>query len=499
VNLNLSELPLEVHAVAKRVREAGGKPYLVGGAVIDLLQGREAKDWDLEVFGLDYGQLEVLFSDLNPKLVGAAFGIIKLNVNDVDIDVNVPRTDNKVGKGHKGFAVDMDPNMTVREAARRRDFTINTMAVDLVDGHVEDPFGGVADLNEGILRATDPALFVQDPLRALRAMQLSARKAPTVDSMTMRLIQGMSDSFPELAKERVYEEWRKLLLKAEKPSIGLEFLRNSGWLPHFPELEALIDCPQNPEHHPEGDVWVHSLLAADAMAEMRHLIPDSQREAFAFAVFLHDIGKPLMTITPKMVAEEDPMVAKRLERMGNDMERTLFSASGHDKAGEDPAESFLRRMTDNKKVIKLVRGVVGLHMQPFHLQRGEAKEGAYARLARKATEAGGDLSLIGRMCQCDACATGKNWTERSVATGEPNWEHVTSERIFDWVDKFALEPDVLDVKVQGRDLKDLGMKPGREFGPILKKALELQESDADLSKEEILSQVVPQEVWNARG
>ncbi len=488
--MNINNIPAKVISVAKRIDQAGGSAHLVGGAVIDMLQGREPKDWDLEVFGKSYSDLEVLFADLEPKTVGKAFGIIKLTVEDIELDLNLPRTDNKVGTGHKGFEVTMDPNMTVREAARRRDFTINAMAVNLMTGELADPFGGRDDLAEGILRATDARLFVQDPLRALRAMQLCARKAPIVDSHTRRLIAGMSDQFPFLAKERVHEEWRKLLLKADRPSIGLEFLRESGWLKWFPEIEAFIGCEQREDWHPEGDVWTHSLLAADAMAEVRDLIPEHQREAFAFGVFLHDVGKPSTTITKRMIEERHPRVKEVAERAGKAPEDMLLTSHGHDDAGMDPAESFLRRMTDNKKLIELVRGIVGLHMHPYYLNVGNAKKGAYARLHRKMQAHGGDLALIGRMCQCDACATGDTWRDRSLASGAPNWEHETGQRVFDHVELFEKDASAVVPKVMGRDLIAAGLKPGPEFGKLLKQALDIQDSDSTLSKEEILAQVL---------
>ena len=247
--VSLDQIPGPVSQVARRVFSRGGRATLVGGAVIDLVQGREPKDWDLEIFGLSYGDLASLFSDMNPKTVGKEFGILKITHGDLDFDLNVPRSDNRVGIGHAGFEVEMDPNMTPREAARRRDFTINSMSIDLVSGEIIDEFGGIEDLHSGVLRATDAEKFVEDPLRALRAMQLLARKARTVDPSTMLLIKSMSSEFPHLSKERVFEEFRKLLLRAPKPSVGLEFLRESGWIEHFPELVRLIGCPQKPDWH----------------------------------------------------------------------------------------------------------------------------------------------------------------------------------------------------------------------------------------------------------
>lgn len=485
--INVSQVPGAVRQLAAQIgSREGANSLLVGGSVVDMIQGREAKDWDLEVFGLSYEELERTFAAHSPKTVGRAFGVLKITVDGLDIDLNVPRRDNKVGIGHKGFESLMDPTLTVKEAARRRDFTINSMSLDLLSGEVHDPFGGLADLHAGVLRATDPVSFVEDPLRGLRAMQLLARKAKSVDPATMTLIRGMADSFPELPKERLFEEFRKLFLKAHRPSVGLEFLRDSGWMAHFPELEALVGCPQRPEWHPEGDVWTHSLLAADAAAEVRHLIPEDQREAFVFGVFLHDIGKPLTTITPEMMEARDPRVLEAATRAGRPAEDMLLTAHGHDKAGENPAETFMRRLTDSVKTVRLTRAIVGLHMQPWNLRSNEAGKGAYARLHRKMVEAGGDLTLIGRMCQCDSCATGFG---KSLAGGEPDWEHETSRRLFDFASEFEDDTSAVEPKVRGRDLIAAGLKPGPTFGKLLRAALDLQDGDPSLTKEEIIARL----------
>lgn len=472
MQIPLHLIPAEVRMVSQRIARGGGRALLVGGSVIDLLSNRVAKDWDVEVFGLDFDQISRLFPDHPVKEAGRAFGILKLTVDGVDVDINVPRTDNKVGKGHKDFVVEVDPTMSVKEAARRRDFTINTLAMDIATGEVVDEWGGLSDLEAGILRATDPVLFIEDPLRLYRAMQLLPRKAKRIDPGTMLILRRMTGDLEHLAPERIDEEHNKLLLKADKPSQGFRLLENLGVLP--PELEALINCGQSPDWHPEGDVWTHSLLAVDAAAQIRHLVPENQRLAFMWGVFLHDAGKPATTITPEMVAADEAPKSM------------LWTAHGHDKKGMDPAESFLRRMTQNKKLIKLVREIVGLHMQPYSLFQGDAKKGAYARLARKMEAAGGSLHLIGQVCQCDCCASSKDWEKRSLASGEPNWEDEIGQRLGEWAVEFEKDAAATKPKVLGRDLIARGLKPGREFGKLLAKCLDIQDGDASLSKDEIL-------------
>ena len=451
MHISLDGVPAAVLSLADRVEKAAGKAVLVGGAVIDMIQKRMPKDWDLEVFGLGYDSLAALFSDLNPKLVGKQFGVIKLTVDDLDVDVNVPRIDNKVGVGHDGFECDFDPMMTVEEAARRRDFSINALAIDLRTGEVVDPYGGLADLEAGVLRATDPHLFVQDPLRALRGMQLLARKAETVDTATMQLIRSMVDTFPELAAERVHEEWRKLLLKAERPSVGLEFLRESGWLVHFPELQALIGCEQNPEWHPEGDVWVHSCHTVDSAAWVRDqgVLPEEWVEAFMFGTMCHDLGKPDVTITPEMVANDEAPKER------------LWTAWGHDQAGMPHGENFLRRMTNNKDLIKKTTTIIGEHMQPFNLWQGEGKMSAYKRLHNRLR-----LDVLGWVCRCDSCGG------PDVSIGDPDLEHKTSTACWDRFSEIGPEP--VRAILMGRHLIDAGIKPGPTFKVRLDAAYEQQ-------------------------
>jgi tRNA nucleotidyltransferase (CCA-adding enzyme) len=464
-----------VEFVARRVQEAGGRALLVGGAVIDIIQGREPKDLDLEVYSLGWDQLVSIFVDCSPKTVGAAFGILKIQVDGADLDLNIPRTDNKVGLGHSDFAVVMDPRMSVREAARRRDFTINTLARDPITGELHDPFGGLADLEAGILRATDPELFVQDPLRALRAMQLLARKAKTVEPATVALIRGMVDEFDHLAPERVFEEWRKLLLKAEKPSVGLQFLVDCGWIVKFPELSRLRGVGQSPEWHPEGDVWTHSLLAVDAAAQLRASLPEEDRELIAFSALLHDVGKFETTVTPeKVAAGADPAL--------------LWTAYGHDQKGMEPADRFMQRLTgaEGGKVLrKKVTRLVGEHMQPFQLSSGAAQRGAWSRLHRRLSADGVGLVQLASVCRCDACATSADWRTRSLASGEPNWEHRTSEEVLNWAEEFQNAPP--DPKVLGRHLIERGVKPGPKMGELLKKCLELQDANPAWGIDELIA------------
>ena len=476
MHFNLNHLPEATHEVARRVQSAGGEALLVGGAVIDLIQGRAPKDFDIEVFGMDLGQIAGLFPDHSCKKVGAAFGILTLNIDGVDVDINVPRTDNKVGVGHSDFVVEMDPNMSKREAARRRDFTINTLAVDLSDGALVDEWGGFADLQAGVLRATDPTLFRQDPLRVWRAVQLLARKAKTVDPSTITLLRQMVPDTLHLPPERLFEELKKLMLKAAKPSEGLTLAFNLGLFTAMPEVQALASTGQNPLHHPEGNAWVHSLLAVDAAAELRDSLPEEDRLVVTLSAFLHDIGKPLTTVTPEMV------------EAGEAPKEMLWTAHGHDLQGVEPADRFLQRFTGekgHKDLRKKVTRLVAEHMQPWNLTAGEAKQGAWTRLHRRLDEDGVTLRHLASVCQCDACATSSDWRSRSLASGAPNWEHKTSERVLDWAEHFENLPP--EPKVKGRHLMAKGMKPGPMVGTVLRRCMDLQMDNPDWSVDQLIT------------
>lgn len=249
--------------VAQALVDAGARLVtLVGGAVRDLVQGREPKDLDLEVFGLSAEQTEAALSQFGKvNAVGRSFGVFKVTVDGEDFDVSLPRRDSKVAEGHKGFEVTVDEGMTVEEAAARRDFTMNAMAVDVMTGELHDPFGGVQDLQARVLRHTSEH-FSEDPLRVLRAMQFAARFNMTLAPETVELCRSLVGEAASLPVERVWGEWEKMLTKGVNLAAGLRVLEETGWLATLPELQALVGLAQHPEWHPEGDVWEHTVHSA---------------------------------------------------------------------------------------------------------------------------------------------------------------------------------------------------------------------------------------------
>lgn len=421
-----------VREIARIAKSLGGRALLVGGCVRDAMLGAETEDFDLEVYGVAPDRLkDALSGTFRLDLVGASFGVIKLHGHD--IDVAIPRRETKLGLGHKAFGVEYDPALTVKEAAARRDFTINAIYRDPLTDEVIDPWGGCADLASRTLRHVSDH-FREDPLRVLRGMQFVARFDLTPAPETVAVCRTMT---PEgLPRERLFEEWAKLLTKGERISAGLEFLRAVGWTRYYPELNALIGCRQDPEWHPEGDVWNHTLCCLDAFARRRTGEDDL---VVGLAVLCHDFGKPATTRYDRR--------ARRLRSLG------------HDEKGVAPARSFLRRLTNEERLLKEVPPLVRCHMRPFALWKSRAGESAIRRLAA-------EVVRIDRLIRVAAADD----------EGRPPFPR--DPAALEWLAAEAARMEVADSApapiVRGRDLIALGLNPGETFGGILKACYEAQ-------------------------
>ena len=426
-----------VMAIAHLAKEAGGRAFIVGGAVRDLLMGsRAVKDIDIEVFGVEPRKLLDAISSRYPvDQCGAAFGVLK--IKHVDVDVALPRRESKHGIGHRGFLVDADPWMSVKEAAGRRDFTVNAIYYDPVAGEIEDPYGGIADIERRVLRHVSPK-FVEDPLRVLRGMQFVARfgLAPAAETVDICRTVTMED----LPPERLYEEWSKLILKGERISLGLEFLRKTGWLGYFPELQALVGCGQDPQWHSEGDVWNHTCRCIDSFARGR-TGNASEDLIVGLAVLCHDFGKPATTVF------QDGHIRSR----------------GHDEAGVGPTLSFLRRLTNEERVLKEVPPLVKCHMQPFALYRANAGDSAIRRLALRVVR----IDRLIRVARADIeGSVPLNPCAEKVGAGL-DWLAMRAERLR--VAATAPRPILM-----GRHLMDMGYSPSNAFGKWLSAAFDAQ-------------------------
>ena len=433
-----------LETICRAAKGAGGRALVVGGSVRDAMLGLSSKDVDLEVYGIEPGDLEVLLEreHFAIDLVGKSFGVLK--IKGLPIDVALPRRESKSGLGHRSFEVLSDPGMSTREAQSRRDFTINAMYLDPLTGEVIDHFGGRADLEAGILRHTSER-FTEDPLRVLRGMQFAARFDLEVAEETVDLCRTIE---PEgLPAERLYEEWKKLVLRGVKPSRGLEFLRSSGWIAHYPELEVLVGLEQDPRWHPEGDVWVHTLQCMDAFAARR--VGDSWEDlVVGFATLCHDLGK----------------VSTAERREGR------IISHGHEQAGEEPTRSFLARFTKQRDLVDEVVPLVVSHLAPIHLHKNRARDAAVRRLAIKVER----IDRLLRVAFYDQLGRGPEVSE-SFPAGD--WLREKAAGLH--VARNAPEPIVL-----GRHLIELGEKPGRHFASILEACFEAQISGKVCTLEE---------------
>src|SRR5690242_17289627 len=251
----MSQIPEKVLALAMAIRAEGGRALLVGGCVRDEQMGNEVKDWDLEVYQLAPERLRQLLDKFGTvNVVGEAFTVYKLSH---DLDVSIPRRERKSGRGHRAFVIEGEPSMSVTDAARRRDFTINAILKDPLTGELIDPFDGQGDIIKRLLRAVSIDTFAEDSLRVLRAAQFASRFNFDIDATTVSLCRTID--LTDLPAERIWGEIEKLLLRSRLPSVGLHWLRELGAISQlFPEIEALISVPQDPVWHPEGDVFVHT-------------------------------------------------------------------------------------------------------------------------------------------------------------------------------------------------------------------------------------------------
>jgi tRNA nucleotidyltransferase (CCA-adding enzyme) len=413
----------------------------VGGCVRDYFLGIDSKDFDIEVYGLSYRQIVKILRSARFRtgLVGQSFGTVKVNN---EVDVSIPRTESKIGTGHKEFDVTSDPHLDPKTAFARRDFTINAIGIRLKDGDDEivDYFGGQDDLLRGILRAPTEA-FCEDPLRVLRGMQFAARFGFDMEPHTVDLCRKILPEFATLSAERVWSEWQKWCLKGKYPGKGLQLLRTTNWLECFPELAALVGVPQNPLYHPEGDVFTHTKLTCDAAAAIADEMnfDATERTILMLAALCHDFGKPATTV----------------------IKDGQCRSHHHAAEGEHVARTFLQRLQCPNKMIEQVPILVREHLAHSAIPQDAVP--SFAAVRRLAVRLGpSNIRMWSALCRSDALGCG---------TGKPRHRVETWEEVAEKLNVRDSKPKPL---VQGRDLITLGYSPGKLLGHMLQELYEMQ-------------------------
>ena len=422
--------------IAQACRAAGGRALIVGGWVRDRIRAEPSNDIDLEVFGIPQDRLAGVLAPFGRvEAVGQSFPVYKVG----GLDVALPRRESKSGRGHKGFEVVGDPFMSIEDSARRRDFTINAIAWDPLTDLYEDPFRGRDDIGRRVLRVVDPATFGDDSLRVLRAIQFAARFEFTLHDDTAELCRRIA--LDDLPAERVWGELEKLLIAARRPSIGFALALELGVIDQIlPEMRPLVGCEQEPEWHPEGDVWVHTLMVLDKARELNDDLDRPRLITIMLGAVCHDLGKPATTA----------LLDGRIRSLN------------HEEAGVAPTLTLLDRLNihtiDSFDVRAQVIGLTAHHLKPGMLWKApNVGDGAFRRLAQKV-----DLELLARLARADClgrtgefdCSAMDWFLERARALGV---EHRPPAPL-----------------LMGRHLLALGLSPGPRVGDILHQIYEKQ-------------------------
>ncbi len=447
----------------------GGDVFLVGGGVRDLLLGKEIKEIDLIIL---HHPIDEIIEKLKPfgriSLVGKSFAVLKFHYSGEIIEISIPRKEKKASPGswsHKNFLVYADPELPLEEDLKRRDFTVNSMALNLLSGELVDPLGGREDLKRGVLRMSNPGAFADDPLRVIRAARFAAKLNFKIDEEIYERAKGVE--FSELPKERILEELFKINLTDHPERAWEEFLPLTVLEKVFPSLYRLTFWIQDGIFHPETDpfgnhtIWPHTLLTVMQAANLAKLfsLREPQRHALLFAALLHDVEKPSCS---------------RWEWRGG---RLVIRSLGHDVEGERAAEAFCeslgiftyRGYPLRERIIKLVR----VHHRPSEIynNREEVTRRAFNRLAK---ELEGEYLLAVLLDAADRNARGQAPLQDLDEVGK--W---LLRKFKEFNAEQAIKPLVM-----GRDLLAMGFKPGPKMGKVLRRLYELQLDGAFTTKEE---------------
>lgn len=421
---NISKDMKITQEIAKKINEKGGKTYFVGGYVRDLLMGIDNKDIDIEVHGVTPDQLEIILDSIGQRIeIGESFGVYSLK--GCNIDIAMPRKEKLVGIGHKDFDIIVDPFIGVQNAAKRRDFTINSIYKDVITNEIIDNFNGINDIKNKVIRYVDEETFKDDALRVLRGCQFASRFEFNISKETIDICKKID--LTNLSKERVENELKKALLKANKPSVFFEYIRKMNQLDYwFKELKDLINVNQNPIYHSEGDAWNHTMMVLDEGAKKRDLVKEPYM--FMLSCITHDFGKAVCT---KVIDGK-------------------IRSYGHETEGIELAKNFIKRLTNENKTIKYVTNMTELHMKPHVLTSSSSSKKAYNRMFDKSIE---PIDLI-YLSICDNLGKISQY-------GYISKENILFKHL-DIYNEYMLRP-----YVTGNDLIEAGLEPNKNFKEAL--------------------------------
>ncbi|WP_319370223.1 hypothetical protein [uncultured Ilyobacter sp.] len=393
----------------KDMWDNGGEAYLVGGWVRDRLMGvpeDKIEDIDLEVTGIKKYKFEEILKKYGKfKKVGKSYEIYILN-NSMEISF-------------------IEGDASLKECARRRDFTVNSIYYNILEDRYLDFFDGIGDIRNKLLRYVERDSFLEDPLRILRTAQFMSRFGFSVDNSLEKIIKAEGNEILKVPKERICRELEKIYLLGIKPSDGFLFLEKAGVLEKImPEISSLKGVMQDKIYHPEGDVFTHTMMMLDVLSK------EERTSELFWSILYHDAGK-----------------------------REAFpSFNGHCEKSQEIFEREITKFTDNKELINSVRKLVRYHEEPLKMfLRGGGDRISVKKLAVKV-----DIEKLLKLYRCDVLGRGRSDNKEELDTIE------VIEGIYNEV-KNDLKP-----LVRGRNLIEWGVEPKEDFGEILKKLYDAQ-------------------------
>jgi len=443
------------------IQNFGPNVYAVGGYVRDLI--REDPSEDIDILILQH-PLEEIIHKLKPQgrvdLVGKSFGVIKFTIEGKTYDIALPRKDvasESHVRGHKDFVIAADPELPIEKDLERRDFRCNSLALRLMDNLLVDPFGGQKDIQNRIIRLTNPRAFPEDPLRVLRAARFASVLAYRIDDDIYPIAKDIDLS--GLSVERINEELFRILLFSPLPSAGLEELFKLGALRQvFPELYSLTLSIQDSLFHPEKDafghhtVWHHTKLTVDQAKRLtiRFQLDEQKQLALLLAALYHDVGKP--------------DTAQWEFKRG----RMAITNNGHDLLSEKITKKAFNRFRifswKGYNLRKTVLSLIRCHHRASELwqNRDVITKKAFNRLA---ADADGEIELL--VCLDAADRAGRREKPVQRLDKEGRW-------LIQKFEELNITKETIKPMIMGRDLIKIGVSPGPDMGKILKKLYQLQ-------------------------